>query len=166
MTDSKTTFNRIAIRRNSLSSPNLRRAEILRILSTVREFMFPESHAQSFASLAYSSGYIRFHYRAAYLCAMLNNQPMGFYSPSTLISDAKLHGLKFRPIDVQHSAWNCTLEALDEKGRSRYSDSFAVRIGLRYVKGMRQEIPLSISLTLLISFVRLVRGNACRVDSR
>lgn len=114
-------------------------AEILRILATVREFMFPESHAQSFASLAYLSAYIRFHYRAAYLCAMLNNQPMGFYSPSTLISDAKLHGLKFRPIDVQHSAWNCTLEALDEKGQGKSASSLAVRIGFRYVKGLRQE---------------------------
>ena len=112
--------------------------EILRILATVREFMFPESHAQSFASLAYSSAYVRFHYRAAYLCAMLNNQPMGFYAPSTLIHDAKLDGLKFRPIDVQHSAWNCELEELNEAEHDRYSDPFAVRVGLRYVKGLRQ----------------------------
>jgi error-prone DNA polymerase len=54
---------------------------------------------------------------AAHLCAMLSNQPMGFYSTSTLISDAKLHGLKSRPIDVQYSEWSCTLEALDESGQ-------------------------------------------------
>ena len=113
--------------------------EILRILATVREFMFPESHAHSFASLAYSSAYVRFNYRAAYIAAMLNNQPMGFYRPSTLIHDAKLHGLKFWPIDVQHSDWNCTLETLGEGKREKHSDQFAVRIGLRYVRGLRHE---------------------------
>lgn len=113
--------------------------EILRILATVREFMFPESHAQSFASLAYSSAYTRFYYRAAYTCAMLNNQPMGFYRPSTLIHDAKLHGLKIRPIDVQQSGWDCTLERLSDTDRHKYGDPFAMRIGLRYVRGLRQE---------------------------
>jgi hypothetical protein len=63
-------------------------------LSTVKEFMFPESHAHSFASIAYSSAYTRFHYLAAYTCALLNNQPMGFYSPATILNDAKRHGLK------------------------------------------------------------------------
>jgi error-prone DNA polymerase len=121
--------------------------EVMRILSTVREFMFPESHAHSFASIAYSSAYAKFHYLAAYLCALLNNQPMGFYSPSTLINDAKRHGLKVRPIDVQRSDWNCTLEALEQAEREKYSDPFAVRVGLRYVKGLRQDIGDAISLT-------------------
>src|SRR6185437_1093264 len=114
--------------------------EILRILSTVREFMFPESHAHSFASIAYSSAYTKFHYLAAYTCALLNNQPMGFYSPSTIINDAKRHGLKVLPIDVQHSEWACTLEPLSEVERTKYTDPFALRIGLRYVKGLRQEM--------------------------
>ena len=114
--------------------------EILRILATVKEFMFPESHAHSFASIAYSSAYVKFHYLAAYTCALLDNQPMGFYSPSTIINDAKHHGLKVRPIDVQHSEWLCTLEKLDEADRNKYSDPLAVRIGLRYVKGLREEI--------------------------
>jgi error-prone DNA polymerase len=87
-------------------------AEIMRVLSTVKEFMFPESHAHSFASIAYSSAYTRFHYIAAYTCALLNNQPMGFYSPATILNDAKRHGLKGLPIDVQHSEWFCTLEEL------------------------------------------------------
>jgi error-prone DNA polymerase len=121
-------------------------AEVMRILSTVREFMFPESHAHSFASIAYSSAYTKFHYLAAYLCALLNNQPMGFYSPSTLINDAKRHGLKVRPIDVQRSDWNCTLETLDDDERDKHSDPFAVRMGLRYVKGLRQAIGDAISL--------------------
>jgi error-prone DNA polymerase len=119
--------------------------EILRILSTVREFMFPESHAHSFASIAYSSAYTKFHYLAAYTCALLNNQPMGFYSPSTIINDAKRHGLKVLPIDVQHSEWNCTLETLSEVDRTKYTDPSALRIGLRYVKGLRQEMGSTIA---------------------
>jgi error-prone DNA polymerase len=114
--------------------------EIMRVLSTVREFMFPESHAHSFASIAYSSAYVKFYYIAAFTCALLNNQPMGFYSPATIINDAKRHGLKALPIDVQHSVWSCTLEELRKTNSSKYSDPFAVRIGLRYVKGLRQEI--------------------------
>ncbi len=120
--------------------------EILRILATVKEFMFPESHAHSFASIAYSSAYVKFHYLAAYTCALLDNQPMGFYSPSTIINDAKRHGLKVRPIDVQHSEWLCTLEELSETDRSKYSDPLAVRIGLRYVKGLREEIGNAITV--------------------
>jgi error-prone DNA polymerase len=119
--------------------------EILRILATVREFMFPESHAHSFASIAYSSAYVKFHYLAAYTCALLDNQPMGFYSPSTIINDAKHHGLKVRPIDIQHSEWLCTLEEIGEADRSKYSDPLAVRMGLRYVKGLREEIGIAIA---------------------
>ena len=125
-------------------SPDVQ-VEILRILSTVREFMFPESHAHSFASIAYSSAYTKFHYLAAYTCALLNNQPMGFYSPSTIINDAKRHGLKVLPIDVQHSEWNCALEPLSEVERTKYTDPFALRIGLRYVKGLRQEMGSAIA---------------------
>jgi error-prone DNA polymerase len=114
--------------------------EIMRVLSTVKEFMFPESHAHSFASIAYSSAYTRFHYIAAYTCALLNNQPMGFYSPATILNDAKRHRLKGLPIDVQHSKWFCTLEELKEEDRTRYAGPFAVRVGFRYVRGLRQEI--------------------------
>ena len=95
----------------------------MRVLSTVKEFMFPESHAHSFASIAYSSAYTRFHYIAAYTCALLNNQPMGFYSPDTILNDAKRHGLKGLPIDVQHSDWFCTLEELKETDRDKYVGS-------------------------------------------
>jgi error-prone DNA polymerase len=119
--------------------------EIMRVLSTVKEFMFPESHAHSFASLAYSSAYTRFHYLAAYTCALLNNQPMGFYSPATILNDAKRHGLKGLPLDVQHSDWFCTLEDLREVDRSAYADPFAVRLGFRYVRGLRKEIGQAIA---------------------
>jgi error-prone DNA polymerase len=113
---------------------------VLEVLSTVREFMFPESHAHSFASLAYSSAYTRHHYPAAYTCALFNNQPMGFYSPETLLNDAKRHRVKVLPIDIQQSEWFCTLEALDEADQDKYVGSFAVRIGLRYVRGLREKI--------------------------
>jgi error-prone DNA polymerase len=115
-------------------------AEVMRVLSTVREFMFPESHAHSFASIAYSSAYTRHHYIAAYTCALFNNQPMGFYSPATIANDAKRHGLKILPIDVQHSEWFCTLEKLEEADRTRYAGPFAVRMGFKYARGLRQDI--------------------------
>ncbi|MFP6584854.1 MAG: error-prone DNA polymerase [Candidatus Hydrogenedentota bacterium] len=92
------------------------------------EYGFPESHAASFALLAYATAWLRRHYPAAYLCAMLNAQPMGFYSPATLVEDAKHHGVDVRAIDVQASDWDCTLEASRK--------TFAVRMGLRYVKGL------------------------------
>lgn len=114
-------------------------AEVMRVLSTVREFMFPESHAHSFASIAYSSAYTRYRYPAAYTCALFNNQPMGFYSPATIANDAKRHAVKILPIDVQHSDWFCTLEELSEEERERYTGPFAVRMGLKYVKGLRRK---------------------------
>jgi error-prone DNA polymerase len=84
-----------------------------RIVQSITSFAlygFPESHAASFALIAYASAWLKCHYLAAFIAAMLNNQPMGFYSPATLIKDAQLHGLKFRPIDVLRSEWDCTLE--------------------------------------------------------
>ncbi len=114
--------------------------EVMRILSTVREFMFPESHAHSFASIAYSSAYTRHHYPAAYTCALFNNQPMGFYSPATIANDAKRHGVKIVAIDVQRSDWFCTLEELSEDDRAKHTGPFAVRMGLRYLKGLRRKV--------------------------
>src|SRR5439155_19422295 len=71
---------------------------------------FPESHAASFALIAYASAYLKCHYLAAFTAAILNNQPMGFYQPATLIKDAQRHGLKVEPIDITHSDWLCTIE--------------------------------------------------------
>jgi error-prone DNA polymerase len=116
------------------------KAEVMRLLASVREFMFPESHAHSFASIAYSSAYARFHYVAAYTCALFNNQPMGFYSPATIANDAKRHGLKILPIDVQHSEWFCTLEALKGGNPAGYVGPLAVRMGFKYARGLRSEI--------------------------
>ncbi|WP_353067690.1 DNA polymerase III subunit alpha [Tunturiibacter psychrotolerans] len=124
--------------------------EVMRVLSTVKEFMFPESHAHSFASIAYSSAYTRYHYTAAYTCALFNNQPMGFYSPATIANDAKRHGVKIVPIDVQRSGWFCTLEELNEGDLARYAGPFAVRMGLKYVKGLRQKVGDAITETRIL----------------
>ncbi len=104
-----------------------------RVFSQIRgfgEYGFPESHAASFALIAYATAYVKQHSPAVFACALLNAWPFGFYSPSTVIEDAKRHGVKFLPIDVLKSDWECLLEKPDP------TSDFAIRIGLRYVKGM------------------------------
>ncbi|MCB9566361.1 MAG: error-prone DNA polymerase [Myxococcales bacterium] len=97
------------------------------------EYGFPESHAASFAIIAYASAWLRRHYLAAFTCALLNAQPMGFYAPATIIEDARRHGVEIRPIDVQRSAWECTLEDGASPERP------AIRMGLSYVRGLRLD---------------------------
>jgi len=150
------------------------------IVSSITSFAlygFPESHAASFALLAYASAWLKCHYLAAFTAALLNNQPMGFYHPATIVKDAQRHGLKFKPADVTRSDWLCTLEQQDLPQRHRDTEDqeigssghqviapgsitrspdhpitrfsvspclcgeehFAVRLGLRYVKGLREE---------------------------
>ncbi|MGV7209121.1 error-prone DNA polymerase [Oxalobacteraceae bacterium A2-2] len=99
------------------------------------EYGFPESHAASFALLTYASSWLKCHEPAAFLCSLLNSQPMGFYSPSQLVQDAKRHGIAIRPIDAAISAWDSTLEELDDTRTQQP----AVRLGLSLLKGMRQE---------------------------
>jgi error-prone DNA polymerase len=84
--------------------------EIILSITSFALYGFPESHAASFALIAYASAYLKCHYLAAFTAALLNNQPMGFYSPATIVKDAQRHGLKLLPIDVTRSEWNCTLE--------------------------------------------------------
>jgi error-prone DNA polymerase len=86
--------------------------QIILSITSFALYGFPESHAASFALIAYASAYLKCHYLAAFTAALLNNQPMGFYSPATLITDAKRHGLKVLPVDVMRSEWMCTLEAV------------------------------------------------------
>ena len=84
-----------------------------RIVQSITSFAlygFPESHAASFALLAYASAYFKCHYLAAFTCALLNNQPMGFYHPAVLVKDAQRHGLRVLPVDVNVSEWDCTME--------------------------------------------------------
>ena len=82
----------------------------MRSITSFALYGFPESHAASFALLAYASAYLKCHYLAAFTCAMLNNQPMGFYAPAILIKDAQRHGLRVLPVDVTESEWDCTVE--------------------------------------------------------
>jgi error-prone DNA polymerase len=100
------------------------------------EYGFPESHAASFALLAYASSWLKCHEPAAFLCALLNSQPMGFYSPSQLVQDARRHGIEVRPVDVAVSGWDSVLEEYDPHERTRQP---AVRLGLSLQRGMKVD---------------------------
>src|SRR5438046_3929581 len=84
--------------------------EIVRQITSFALYGFPESHAASFALLAYASAFLKAHHPAAFACALLNNYPMGFYHPATLVTDAARHGVETRPVDVTRSRWLCDLE--------------------------------------------------------
>src|SRR5207302_11162669 len=98
---------RVGMTKNGIS-PEAQEQIILSITSFAL-YGFPESHAASFALLAYASAYLKCHYLAAFTAALLNNQPMGFYHPATIVKDAQRHGLKVLPIDAMKSDWLCTL---------------------------------------------------------
>ena len=98
------------------------------------EYGFPESHAASFALIAYATAWLRCHYPGEFTCSLLNAQPMGFYLPATIVEDAKRHGVLVQPIDVQVSDWDCTLEPCSDS-----AGEFAVRMGLRYIKGLAEN---------------------------
>ena len=104
------------------------------------EYGFPESHAASFALIAYASAWLKRHYPDVFACSLLNALPMGFYSAATIIEDAKRHGIKILAIDIQKSHWECTLEPeVREDGHARaHPASHALRMGLRFIKSMRQ----------------------------
>ena len=137
--------------------------EIVLSISSFALYGFPESHAASFALIAYASAYLKCNYLAAFTAAILNNQPMGFYQPFTLIKDAQRHGLRVLPIDITRSDWLCTIEKTEAEDRetregdmetrsrentasplprvslSSASESLALRLGFRYVKGLSQQ---------------------------
>ena len=123
------------------------------------EYGFPESHAASFALIAYATAWLRCHHPDVFTCALLNAQPMGFYSPATIVDDAKRHGIEILPADVRFSEWDCTLQKTEVRGQktgnmgsgaragpARHMSTvlcplstgtrYAVRLGLRYVKGL------------------------------
>src|SRR5713101_8095276 len=106
--------------------------QIIQSITSFALYGFPESHAASFALIAYASAYLKCHYLAAFTAALLNNQPMGFYHPSTIVKDAQRHGLKMLPMDVTRSDWKCTLEP------SAISRQPSVRLGLKYSHGLRE----------------------------
>ena len=103
---------------------------IVQGISSFAMYGFPESHAASFALIAYASAYLKVYFLAAFTCGLLNNQPMGFYAPAVLVKDAQRHGLRVKPIDVQCSEWLCTLE-------HEADSSISLRMGMNYAKGMR-----------------------------
>jgi error-prone DNA polymerase len=141
--------------------------KIILSITSFALYGFPESHAASFALIAYASAYLKCRYLAAFTAALLNNQPMGFYSPATIVKDAQRHGLKMLPVDVTCSEWMCTLEAVPSPEYPVPSKTFviptsermqgaeesrnsvpgtgysrlapALRLGLRYVRGLREE---------------------------
>ena len=135
---------------------------IVRSIGSFAAYGFPESHAASFALLAYASAYLKCHYLAAFTAAMLNNQPMGFYHPATLVKDAQRHGLHFKPIDVMCSEWNCTLE----RGQGQDArDQWTVRLGFNYLKGLRREIAASLIQERMHSPFTSIRDLARRVPN-
>ena len=93
---------------------------------------FPESHAASFALLVYVSSWLKCYYPDVFACALLNSMPMGFYQPAQIISDAQKHGVDVRPVDVNYSNWDNTLE-------EKSGNYFIIRLGFRQIKGMREE---------------------------
>jgi error-prone DNA polymerase len=123
---------------------NKAQEEIVQAITSFALYGFPESHAASFALIAYASAYLKCHYLAAFTAAILNNQPMGFYQPFTLVKDAQRHGLTVRPVDVTRSDWLCTIE--NERGRGEEGNGergrgkeLVLRLGLRYVKGLSEQ---------------------------
>jgi error-prone DNA polymerase len=129
--------------------------DIVRSITSFALYGFPESHAASFALIAYASAYLKCHHLAEFTCALLNNQPMGFYSPAILIKDAQRHGLRVLPVDVMCSEWECTVggaaggaggprgyPACQPHIHERLAGESAcptLRLGLRYARGLREE---------------------------
>jgi error-prone DNA polymerase len=103
--------------------------QVFQMISGFGEYGFPESHAASFALLVYVSAWLKRYYPGAFAAALLNSQPMGFYAPAQLIQDARRHGVEVRPVDVNCSDYDCTLEPVE--------DEIALRLGLRLIAGMR-----------------------------
>ncbi|HKP71150.1 MAG TPA: error-prone DNA polymerase, partial [Pyrinomonadaceae bacterium] len=130
---------------------------IVKSVKAFANYGFPESHAYSFALLAYASAYFMVHYRACFMTAMFNNYPLGFYSAATLVKDAQRHGLHFLPMDINRSEYLFTVEEVEETGDERretrgstgsVSDRRTrekqVRVGLKYARGLREEVGLKI----------------------
>jgi error-prone DNA polymerase len=152
---------RAGMERNGI--PREAQEQIVLSITSFALYGFPESHAASFALIAYASAYLKCHYLAAFTAALLNNQPMGFYAPATIVKDAQRHGLKMLPIDVMKSEWNCTVvgcqssvvrpvvgrsslvgepDSIDQQAGAPALNAVgtpALRLGLRYVRGLREE---------------------------
>jgi error-prone DNA polymerase len=122
---------RSALQRNGVQADTIE--QIVKAIGSFALYGFPESHAISFAILAYGSAYLKRHYAPEFYASLLNNQPMGFYSPATLVKDAKRHGLRIRAVCAVRSDWRCTIESDD-----------SVRLGLCMVQGLHKANALSL----------------------
>ncbi|NOZ02869.1 MAG: DNA polymerase III subunit alpha [Deltaproteobacteria bacterium] len=130
--------------------PKSTRDEIVKSIISFALYGFPESHAASFALIAYASAWLKCHHQAAFVTALLNQWPMGFYHPSTLVRDAQRHGVEVRPVDVAHSQWECSMEEIENRSSivnrrlnprtDTLRANHAVRLGLKYVKGLSQGV--------------------------
>jgi len=143
--------------------------EIVAGIKSFALYGFPESHAASFALIAYASAYLKAYHPAAFTCALLNNYPMGFYHPSTLVNDATSHGVRTLPVDVTRSAWLCSLESGGAGGHGSGPD---LRLGLKYVVGLREQIGQCIEaaraerpFTSLADFEARVSPNAAELSN-
>ena len=125
-------MNKVSVKlRAAMERKNVAPDKIDKIIQSISSFAlygFPESHAISFAILAYGSAYLKVHRAPEFYASLLNNQPMGFYTPATIVKDAHRHGLKMQPVCVQRSTWNCAVVSDD-----------TVRLGFCVVNGLRQE---------------------------
>lgn len=129
--------------------------EIVHAIRSFALYGFPESHAASFALIAYASAYLKCHHPTAFTMSLLNAWPMGFYHPSTLVQDAQRHGVEVRPVDVMRSGWKCRWEERGEAGDEEKKaagggpspPAGAIRLGLRFVKGLRREAAAAIEAT-------------------
>jgi error-prone DNA polymerase len=124
------------------------REEIVHAIRSFALYGFPESHAASFALIAYASAYLKCHHPTAFALALLNAWPMGFYHPSTLVQDAQRHGVEVRAIDVARSGWRCRWEEREEGGGGgrggRERPAGAIRLGMKFVRGLRREAAAAI----------------------
>jgi error-prone DNA polymerase len=108
------------------------------------EYGFPESHSASFALITYATSFMKHHYPVEFACSLLNSQPMGFYTPATIVDEAKREGVVFQPVSVEASDWDCVLEEWEAPVANPRASDWAIRMGLRYVKGLREEEALRV----------------------
>lgn len=151
--------NKLVVRMEGKGIPSEFAERIFNQIRGFGEYGFPESHAASFALIAYATAWLKCHYPAEFTCGLLNAQPMGFYAASTLVEDAKRHHVEVRPVDALHSQWDCTLEPLAGAG-----ERFALRMGLRYVKGLPEPEGRRVTEAAYSSLPELVR--ATRLSTR
>ncbi len=131
--------------------------QIYKQIAGFAEYGFPESHAASFALLVYASAWLKHYHPAAFCAAMLNAQPLGFYSPGQLVRDAIAHGVAVRPVDVNHSDYDCTLEAVQRRPP-------ALRLGMRLVRGLSDEKVRGIVAARRAGAIRSIQQLALRND--